>query len=148
MIQFEYDMHYKIQDLNIDDMFNKLEGWYFFHVTPNGLSEVTKSTLIHDHVYTNIFASREYPTQIIKDFRQLIYDNCFYTVNIQQTILDIFWELPETFIVPVVPLNTNLVRIYPLKNYQICKSDITHNIYGMGMLNSRRIFVETRMNVS
>ena len=93
MIQFEYDMHYKLKDLNLQDMFDRLPGWHFFYVLPSGLEEIKE--LPTDYVYTNIFASKEYPHDIIRDLRVTMKDDVIEVPYLKRFMEQMYWELND-----------------------------------------------------
>jgi len=93
-LQFEYDINYIKNECNVNDIFNHLKDWYFFYIKPEGLIEITKNNPFkHDYVYCNIFASKEYPKNIIKSFKPIIEDGIMKTDDVTKTLLGIFWEL-------------------------------------------------------
>jgi len=99
MIQFEYDNIYRKKDLRIEDMFEALPGWHFYYVLPSGLVKIRQMRT--DFVYTNIFAAREEPIEIIRDFKPLLVDTRVQVDDIGQFLSALYWEArhisPETF---------------------------------------------------
>jgi hypothetical protein len=91
MIQFEYDNFYKKYNLDINDMFNKLKGWHFFYILPSGLLPI--KTMRDDYIYTNIFASKEYPHEIIKDYVPMMNDTTVMTKHVGEFMCEMFWEM-------------------------------------------------------
>jgi len=77
MIQFEYDMFYKTHNVNIYDVFDLLKDWHIFRISAEGLQKITVP-IENDYLYSNFFASKEYPTQIIENFEILLDSNILY----------------------------------------------------------------------
>lgn len=99
MVQFEYDNFYRVNNLDINDIFKMLPEWNFFYVLPSGLIPIEK--MRDDYIYTNIFASKKYPTDIIRDFKPIMMENIIETEHVGEFMLDVFWELknitPDVF---------------------------------------------------
>ena len=91
MVQFEYDNFYRLHSLDINDMFKRLEGWHFFYILPGGLIPITE--MREDYVYTNIFASKEYPRDIIKDYVPVMNGTVVNTKHVGEFISEMFWEM-------------------------------------------------------
>jgi hypothetical protein len=99
MIQFEYDNFYRKEGLDIQEVFKKLEGWHFFYIVPSGLVPINK--MRDDYIYTNIFASKEFPDKILKEYVPLLIDTTVITDHVGEFMCEMFWEMrgvtPETF---------------------------------------------------
>ena len=99
MIQFEYDNIYRKKDLRIEDMFDALPGWHFYYVLPCGLVKIDEMRT--DFVYTNIFASKDEPIEIIRDFEPLLVDRVVRVDHVGEFLSALYWEAhhicPETF---------------------------------------------------
>jgi hypothetical protein len=121
MIQFEYDNFYRVNnDLDIDDMFKMLPDWNFFYVLPNGLIPIEK--MRDDYIYTNIFASKKYPTNIIRDFKPIMVGNTIETEHVGEFMLDVYWELKNK--TPDVFKNVHCIDLNsPDMNYENFKLD-------------------------
>lgn len=121
MIQFEYDNFYRVNnDLDIDDMFKMLPDWNFFYILPNGLIPIEK--MRDDYIYTNIFASKKYPTNIIRDFKPIMVGNTIETEHVGEFMLDVYWELKNK--TPDVFKNVHCIDLnHPDMNYENFKLD-------------------------
>jgi len=99
MVQFEYDNFYRKEGLDIQEVFKRLEGWYFFYILPSGLVPITK--MRDDYIYTNIFASKEFPEKILRDYAPLLVDTTVVTGHVGEFMCEMFWEMrgvtPEMF---------------------------------------------------
>jgi len=99
MVQFEYDNHYRVKDIRIEDMFDLLPGWHFYYVLPSGLLKIDEMRT--DFIYTNIFACREEPTDIIRDFEPLLVDKNVRVDHVGKFMSELYWEAyhvsPDTF---------------------------------------------------
>jgi hypothetical protein len=93
MIQFEYDMHYNIKNIDIQSMFDRLPGWHFFYVLPSGLHEIKEPP--SDYVYTNIFASKEYPEDIIRDLRVTMKNDVIEVPYLKRFMEQMYWEIND-----------------------------------------------------
>jgi hypothetical protein len=93
MIQFEYDNFYRKEGLDINDMFKKLKGWYFFYILPSGLLPIDK--MRDDYIYTNIFASKVYPEVIISDYVPLLIDTTVKVNRVGEFMCEMFWEMQD-----------------------------------------------------
>jgi hypothetical protein len=126
MVQFEYDNIYRLNSLDIKDIFKRLEGWHFFYILPSGLLQI--SDMREDYVYTNIFASKDYPHEIIKDYVPVMNDTIVNTKHVGDFICEMFWEMrgitPENIKInhcianeedDIIDVNWNLDQA--LKNY-------------------------------
>jgi hypothetical protein len=91
MVQFEYDNFYRLHSLDIKDMFKRLEGWHFFYILPSGLIPITE--MRDDYLYTNIFASKEYPHDIIRDYVPVMNGTTINTKHVGEFICEMFWEM-------------------------------------------------------
>ena len=91
MVQFEYDNFYRLHSLDIKDMFKRLKGWHFFYILPGGLIPITD--MREDYVYTNIFASKEYPHDIVKDYIPVMNGTVVDTKHVGEFISEMFWEM-------------------------------------------------------
>ena len=72
-------------------MFKRLEGWHFFYILPGGLVPITE--MRDDYIYTNIFASKEYPNDIIKDYVPVMSGTVVNTKHVGEFISEMFWEM-------------------------------------------------------
>lgn len=90
MVQFEYDHNHRVKQLDINQMFEALPGWHFFYILPCGLIEI--ENMRTDYIYTNIFASKEYPHQIIKDYEVLMKDDVVKVPHLGSFMRELFWE--------------------------------------------------------
>lgn len=99
MVQFEYDNIYRKNELRIEDMFDALPGWHFYYVLPSGLVKIDEMRT--DFVYTNIFASRHEPKDIIRDFEPLLVGKEVRVDHIGEFLSSLYWEShhmsPEKF---------------------------------------------------
>jgi len=93
MVQFEYDNFYRNNNIDINDMFKMLPEWHFFYILPSGLIPIEK--MRDDYIYTNIFASKKYPTDIIKDFKLILQNNIIETEHVGEFVLGIYWEVTQ-----------------------------------------------------
>jgi len=93
MIQFEYDNFYRKEGLDIKNIFEKLEGWHFFYILPSGLVPITK--MRDDYIYTNIFASKEFPEKIVRDYIPLLIDTTVKVDHVGEFMCEMFWELRD-----------------------------------------------------
>jgi len=120
MVQFEYDNFYRVNNLDINDMFKMLPEWNFFYVLPSGLIPIEK--MRDDYIYTNIFASKKYPTDIIRDFKPIMVGNTIETEHVGEFILDVYWEVKN--ITPDVFKNVHCLDLNsPDMNYENFKLD-------------------------
>jgi len=80
-------------------MFDALPGWHFYYVLPSGLVKIDEMRT--DFVYTNIFASRDEPKGIIRDFEPLLVNKEVRVDHIGEFLSALYWEshhmTPETF---------------------------------------------------
>lgn len=90
MVQFEYDHNHRVKKEDINKMFKALPGWHFFYILPSGLIEIKE--MRDDYIYTNIFASKVYPHQIIKDYEILLKDNVVKVPHYGSFMRELFWE--------------------------------------------------------
>ena len=99
MVQFEYDNHYRVKDIRIEDMFDALPGWHFYYILPSGLLKIDEMRT--DFIYTNIFACKEEPVEIIRDFEPLLVDKHVRVDHIGEFMSGLYWEAhhisPDTF---------------------------------------------------
>jgi hypothetical protein len=90
MVQFEYDHCYRKCNLNIQDMFDLLSDWHFFYILPSGLIKIDK--MHSNFLYTNIFASKEYPNKILDDYEITLKDGTINVDHVGEFMMDLYWE--------------------------------------------------------
>lgn len=112
MVQFEYDNFYRKEGLDIGDIFKKLKGWHFFYILPSGLVPINK--MRDDYIYTNIFASKEYPDKILKDYIPLLIDTTVTVEHVGEFMCEMFWEMRG-----VTPEMFKTVRCVPIEHEDI-----------------------------
>jgi len=96
-IQIEYDMNYFLQQLNIHEILSRFKDWHFFYILPDGMEEFKLNEFKHDFLYINIFISKTYPTQILKDFELIINkDNIIEVNDLMEFTKSLWWEVTNT----------------------------------------------------
>ena len=105
VIQFEYDNFYRKHDLDTNVMFDRLKDWHFFYILPSGILPITK--MRDDYIYTNILASKIYPSKIINDYKPLMKDTIVETDDVGVFLSEVFWEARH--ISPSVFKNTHCI---------------------------------------
>jgi len=130
LIQFEYDMHYFLNHVDINTFFSKLEGWHFFYILPQGLVEI--GDFKHDFIYSNILASKKYPVDIIRDYKPIINaDNVIETDDVRAFLSELCWEATPDQVTSLIDRNDEFCSQYNetimKKNYYIQYIQLLHD---------------------